>query len=175
MTMNSPLVIRNARPSDVTALSVLAQETYSDAFGHSFSEADLAAHLAKHLSPDNFTQILEKDVVLLAEVSDCIIGYAQFGAPNDSVEPDRVQELRRLYVRSEYQSKGVGGALMEAVLSHPHMKNAATILLDVWEHNPGAQRFYQRYSFEVIGTRVFKVEFGAETSPDLIMARRQHM
>jgi len=43
---------------------------------------------------------------------------------------------------------------------------------DVWEHNHGAQRFYRRYGFEVVGTRAFEVESGAATSLDLVMMRR---
>ena len=55
------------------------------------------------------------------------------------------------------------------------MNSAAIITLDVWEHNHGAQRFYQRYGFEVIGARAFEVESGEETSLDLIMARRREI
>jgi ribosomal protein S18 acetylase RimI-like enzyme len=60
-----------------------------------------------------------------------------------------------------------------AALSHPRMENAAGIYLDVWEHNQGAQRFYQRFGFQVIGSRAFEVESGAETSLDLIMVRHK--
>jgi hypothetical protein len=45
------MIIRQATLHDVEALSALARQTYADAFGHSMSPADLAAHLAKHLSP----------------------------------------------------------------------------------------------------------------------------
>lgn len=38
------MVIRAATSSDAQALSKLAIETYTAAFGHSFSPADLAAH-----------------------------------------------------------------------------------------------------------------------------------
>ena len=163
-------VVRQAQVEDIPALSELAIQTYSDAFGHSFSTDDLIAHLAKNLSPERFAQILERDIVLLAEVQGLLIGYVQFGARDNS---DGDQELRRLYIHSEFQSKGYGGALMEAALCYPQMQQAARIYLDVWEHNPGAQRFYKRYGFTVIGTRPFDVESGAETSLDLIMMRPQ--
>ncbi len=61
--------------------------------------------------------------------------------------------------------------LMEAALEHPRLKSAERIFLDVWEYNYGAQRFYQRHGFKVIGGRRFYVESGAETSLDLIMVR----
>ncbi len=170
--MDSALVIRNAQASDAAALSEFAIETYSAAFGHSFSEADLAAHLERNLSPSHFGQRIEEDVVLLAEVGGRLIGYAQFGAMSPSSEHDGDQELRRLYVHPAFQNRGYGGALMEAILRHPRITGAAHIYLDVWEHNHAAQRFYRRYGFEVVGTRAFEVASGAPTSLDLVMMRR---
>ena len=52
-----------------------------------------------------------------------------------------------------------------------NQEEAARIFLDVWEHNPGAQRFYERYGFVVIGARSFAVAAGAETSLDLLVVQ----
>ena len=169
--MNSTLAIRYAEVRDVAILSELAQKTYSDAFGHSFSKADLEAHLDKNLSSECVTRWIEEDVFLVAEVEKRIIGYVQFGATSAFSDQGSDQEIRRLYVDQEFQKRGCGGALMAAALQHPRMKNAVSIYLDVWEHNHAAQRFYRRYGFEVIGSRAFEVESGADTSCDLIMAR----
>ncbi len=67
-----------------------------------------------------------------------------------------------------------GHSLSERNLAaHNHTEMAgAAIDLDVWEHNLGAQRFYKRLGFEVVGTRVFEVESAGETSLDLVMVRR---
>ena len=146
--------------------------TYSDAFGHTFSDADLAAHLKKNLTPDSFTRILEEDVVLLAEAGNRIVGYVQFGAVNPSSAHHEDQELRRLYVHPEFQNVGYGTALMEAALRHPRLNGAVNVYLDVWEHNHAAQRFYRRSGFAVICSRPFEVESGAATSLDLVMVRR---
>lgn len=168
------MVIRTAENSDVRALSLLAIETYCDAFGHTFSSADLTAHLEKNLSPECFLRILNDDTVLVAAEEDRLVGYVQFGAVKPIVTETQGgdHELRRLYVHHSHQNQEIGTRLMEAALGHPRMKNAENIYLDVWEHNHGAQRFYRRYGFEVIGTRSFDVESGAETSLDLIMIRR---
>ena len=169
--MNRTLTIRNAQQNDSDSLSELAILTYTDAFGHTFSETDLAAHLQKHLSPSNFARILKEEVVLLAELEGQLIGYVQFGAVDSASPHPTDQELRRLYVLSEFQNQGVGNALMETALSHPHMSRAANIYLDVWEHNPGAQRLYRSYGFEVVGAHTFETESGAEDGLELIMVR----
>jgi ribosomal protein S18 acetylase RimI-like enzyme len=172
----SQIVIREARIGDAEALAALAVETYAEAFGHSFSPDDLAAHLEKRLSRERFEQMLREDTFLVAEARGRLIGYVQFGRPGDAADAisDRRRELRRLYVHTDHQNRGIGGRLMDAALAHPSMRDAEQITLDVWEHNHAAQRFYARYGFEVIGTRPFLVESGAETSPDLIMARRRN-
>jgi ribosomal protein S18 acetylase RimI-like enzyme len=171
MNMDQPLIIRQAQESDAKALSELAIKTYVDAYGHSFSDSDLAWHLEKHLSPSNFARTISEDIVLLAEIGGRIIGYVQFGAANTFSDRKEDRELRRLYVHPEFQNQGYGGSLMDAALRHPRMNDAESIYLDVWEQNPAAQRFYQRYGFEIVGTRRFEVKSGASTSLDLIMVR----
>lgn len=174
------MVIRQALPSDARTLSALAQKTYADAFGESMRASDLAAHLEKNLSIAKIEQLLKQDTILVAEIDARMVGFVQFGKCDPSTklgtsfeqaDSDTDQELRRLYVLSEFQNRKIGAQLMNAALNHPRMKNAPRIFLDVWEQNHGAQRFYQRYGFRVIGERKFEVESGAETSNDLIMVR----
>ena len=171
-TMRRNVITRTAGDGDLEALSALARETYSDAFGHTFSATDLAAHFARRLSPESFAEALRGDVILVADAEGRLIGYAQFGAASCAGAREGDRELRRLYVHRDFQNQGVGTLLMDAALRHPWMQRAGSIYLDVWEHNPGARRFYERYGFEVIGTRSFEVESGAETSLDLVMVRR---
>jgi ribosomal protein S18 acetylase RimI-like enzyme len=174
--MNETPVIRNMGDSDIEPLSRLAIHTYVSTFGHTFTEADLAHHLQTHLAPNCFARILDEDVVLLAKAAGQLVGYVQFGAANSEAWPVSLnagdQALRRLYVHPEFQNRGIGALLLEAALSHPRLKEAANIYLDVWIHNEGAQRLYKRYGFEVIGARAFEVASGAPTDPDLVMVRR---
>src|SRR5436190_10709969 len=116
--MDRTLVIRQAHKSDIAALSEFAIKTYTEAFGHTFSEADLTAHLKKRLSPSCFSRMLDEDVVLLAEIGNRLVGYVQFGATDLSSAQKEDQELRRLYVDAEFQNQGYGAALMEAALNY---------------------------------------------------------
>lgn len=144
------------------------------------SAGDLRAHLEKNLAAKNFARMLEQDTILVVEIDGRMVGFVQFGKCDPSTklgtsfeqaDSETDQELQRLYVLREFQNRKIGAQLMEAALNHPRMKNASRIFLDVWEHNLGAQRFYQRFGFQVIGERKFEVESGAETSADLIMVR----
>jgi len=150
-------------------------ETYTEAFGQSFSPSDLAAHLERNLSAKNFERILDEDTVLVTEVDDHLVGFVQFGGADMGAEAvaDNDRELRRLYVHADFQNWGIGTRRMDAALAHPGLKAADRIILDAWEHHHGAQRFYAQPGFEVVGERKSLVKSGLETSLDLIMVRRR--
>jgi len=139
--MDRNLVIRKAQQSDIAALSEFAIKTYSAAFGHTFSDADLAAHLKRSLSPINFSRIIDDDVVLLAEVGDRIIGYVQFGAANSSSDDDKDQELRRLYVHPEFQNQGIGSRLVREGLDTCRRSGYGAVVV------LGHTGFYPRFGF----------------------------
>jgi ribosomal protein S18 acetylase RimI-like enzyme len=168
------MIIRELEGGDVAALAALARKTYADAFGHSFSAADLTAYLQSNLSDAYFLFALDEDGFLGAEVGGRLIGFVQFGAvsiPVPAPSPED-RELRRLYVEASVQGQGIGTRLMEAALAHPRLEAAANIYLDVWEHNHRAQVFYRRYGFAVIGAHSLAVASGAAADQDLIMVRR---
>ena len=150
-----------------------AQETFTRFFGPSMLASDLAAHLEANLSPEVFTAILSRDQVIIAEVDGQMAGFAQFGRAGSLAEASREcdRAVRKLYVLSDYQNQGIGGALMEAALRQLQREGAGRVFLDVWDQNYGAIRFYERHGFRVIGERPFTVASGAETTPDLVMVR----
>jgi len=169
------MIIRPAGTKDVATLAAFARRTYADAFGHSFSAEDLAAHLATSLADGYFHQALAEDVFLLAESEGRLIGFVQFGPvriPAAAAGPED-RELRRIYVLAEFQNQGTGRRLMEAALGHPGLRAARNVYLDVWEKNDKAHRLYERYGFTVIGAHGLATASGVAHDQDLIMVRRR--
>jgi ribosomal protein S18 acetylase RimI-like enzyme len=169
------MIIREIETGNISALAELARRTFSDAFGTSISASDLAFHLQNNLSDAYFRAAADVDVFLIAEIEARLIGYVQFGAveiPAPGRSPGD-QELRRLYVQSGFQGRGIGQQLLDAALHHPHLKVTPNVFLDVWEQNDGARRLYERYGFAVVGAHAFAVASGATSTRDLIMVRRQ--
>jgi ribosomal protein S18 acetylase RimI-like enzyme len=169
------MAIRPAEAQDLAALAALARQTYVDAFGHSFSPEDLAAHLQGNLADGYFRQALAEDVFLLAEAAGRLIGFVQFGPvrlPAAAAGPED-QELRRIYVLAQFQNQGTGGKLMDAALGHPRLRDARDIYLDVWEKNDKARRLYESYGFAMIGAHGLATASGIAHDQDLIMVRRQ--
>lgn len=152
-------------------LADLSVRCYRDAFGHCFSSADLDAHLGKFLTAEQFHRYIHQDAVLVAEMDRRLCGLLQFGAFrfHEGGEGRDCQEIRRLYVDPDSQGEGVGTVLMNAALADPRMVRDQDIVLDVWEHNHRARRFYERYGFRIVGTRSLELASGAESSLDLVM------
>lgn len=163
------MIIRPAMPSEVGPLAALARATYTDAFDHSFSASDLAAHLETRLSDAYFRAIAE-DVFLFAEDEGRLIGFIQFGDAGSMNRGD--QEIRRLYVLSAFQNRRAGTKLTIEALAHPRLRDAQNVWLDVWERNDGARRLYERFGFSIAGSKPLTLASGVAADRDLIMVRR---
>jgi len=156
------LTLRPAVPADVPALTQLARASFIDAFGHLYSEADLAAFLAEAKTeaataglvadPDGAMQVATRGGEPIAF---CKIGY-KCGWP-DKARGNRAMELKQLYAAAAATGSGVGSALMDWAMTALAEAGADEVQLSVWSGNHGAQRFYQRYGFEKVADVTFKV------------------
>ena len=126
--------------------------------------------MAATLAPESWRKYLAHDRVLLAEDGTRLVGYLQFG-PH---EPDGVF-FHRLYVATDRLGQGIGSRLLRAALDAPEVRAAPEVLIDVWEHNTGARRLYERFGFVATGQRTpdFVTASGEVSPGDLIMVRRQ--
>jgi ribosomal protein S18 acetylase RimI-like enzyme len=96
--------------------------------------------------------------VLIAEEDGDAIGYAfvRLGRGSDTwATADHVAELETLAVLPNARGRGVGGALMTAMLAELRHRNVPEWRVGVVASNHGAVRFYERY--EVVPTMVFFV------------------
>ena len=167
------MIIRQAVPEDIAALSDLACRVYAATFGHALSEAELTAALRETKSEACFRTVIDTDAILIALKGDRLIGYAQIcdmSLPVEGAAPGS-QQLNALYVDPAFHGKGVGKALLDAVLVLPRVRDGNTLYLDVWEENRRALSFYQRNGFEAVGYCDVVID-GTVIGQDLAMARR---
>jgi ribosomal-protein-alanine N-acetyltransferase len=61
--------------------------------------------------------------------------------------------VQTIGVRRDVQRRGIGRALLEALLAEADRRGAPTVLLEVAVNNEPAQRLYARYGFETVGVR----------------------
>ena len=132
--MQQPAVeplIRPATARDIPAVSALAKRTWLDAFGSSVTPEERAVELEETRSEAYFRRALQTDTILVAELEWEIVGYVQFGdvtIPEIDVQPGD-QALRRVYVETGLQGRGIGRRLMNAALAHPRLEAARRVFL----------------------------------------------
>jgi diamine N-acetyltransferase len=171
----SEIKIRKATVVDAEPLTALAYKTFWDAFHDHPKNApdDLADYMAKAFNVEQIAHELadKNSVFLIAEIAGEMVGYAKLVV--DYIEPgviaEKPIELNRLYSATEYLGKGVGTALMEECFAAAKELGCDAMWLGVWEYNPRAQRFYEKYGFRVVSKHVFQL--GSDAQTDLLMQR----
>jgi diamine N-acetyltransferase len=168
------LLIRRAVLADAEALRELGISTFVAAFGHLYSAADLNAFLTKNYGLDTWKLQISRSErpIWVAEMPNGeLAGYAQ-ASPSDlplDPAPDGALQLRRLYVRADILSAGIGAALLARVLEWVEEAGRPPLLLGVWSGNTDAQRFYGRHGFYKVGEYDFVV--GAQIDREYILRR----
>jgi ribosomal-protein-alanine N-acetyltransferase len=111
-------------------------------------EADLFG--AEQWSPAMFwNELANGHFYLVATDADgAVLGYAGLmEAPPDEAW------VQNIAVRRDAQRRGIGRALLEALLAEAARRGVRSTLLEVAADNAAAQRLYATYGFEPIGVR----------------------
>ena len=175
------IAIRKARPSENTLLAEFGARAFAENFAAQNTPENMSAYLADAFNPRKQAQELADPagVFLLAEIAGELAGYAHLHAGHPDIDTAesgaspwryaRPIELVRIYADSAWIGKGVGPALMQACLEEGRQRGCDLIWLGVWEYNPRAQAFYQKWGFEKIGLHTFRL--GDDLQTDWVMAR----
>lgn len=170
--------IRQASIEDAARLSRLAAITFRDTFEVGNTPEDMERYLTEAFTPHRqAAEISDPDsTILVAEHDDSsdtaeFMGYAHLvsGSSPEAVTGRSPIELKRLYVARAWHGRGVAQALMDAVLSAARARGAKTLWLGVWERNPRAAAFYEKYGFTRVGEHSFLL--GTDVQADCVLAR----
>ena len=88
-----------------------------------------------------------------ASFPDGLIGYVT-ACPAHLPHPDVAPgdgEVQRLYILRGHQGGGRGTLLLRTALEWLERDGPRTLWIGVWSENYGAQRFYARHGFEIVG------------------------
>jgi ribosomal-protein-alanine N-acetyltransferase len=77
-----------------------------------------------------------------------VVGYAGL-----AVAPPAEAWIQNIGVRKSAQRRGIGRALLEALLAETRRHGATKVLLEVAVDNAPAQKLYANYGFEPVGVR----------------------
>ena len=165
--------IRRAGPADAEALARIGAETFAETFAHLYPPEDLAPFLAEAHGARRARADLADPAkaVWLVEAGGEVIGYA-LACPAKLSHPDVTPacgELDRFYLKAGRQGGGLGTRLFAEVMAWLEREGPRRIWIGVWSENLGAQRFYARHGFEVVGSYEFIV--GQTRDHEFIMRR----
>lgn len=168
------MIIRRATTKDIDLLANLGARTFADSFGADNTPEDMAAYQKGSFSPEKQAAELAEPgtTFFIAEIDGQPVGYTrlQQNPPPDCVTGMHPIEIVRLYAVKEWIGRGVGAALMQACLNEAALTGHDVIWLDVWEKNPRAIAFYQKWGFQKVGEQGFQL--GSDLQNDWIMSRQ---
>jgi GNAT superfamily N-acetyltransferase len=164
--------VRTARPSDVGALSALAESTFRETYGRFNTSADMDAYCLQHHTPE----VIGKEIVtpgvefIVCEHDAELIAFAQLvrNATTHHLVARRPMEVHRFYVAAPWIGRGISQLLVADLKARAKQGGADYLWLGVWEKNLRAIAFYQKSGFGVVGRQTFKL--GADIQNDLVFA-----
>ncbi|MDV6330207.1 GNAT family N-acetyltransferase [Asticcacaulis sp. 201] len=169
------MLILPVEPHHIPALSQLAADTFTETFGHLYPPEDLDAFLVKSYAPDVLTRETADPaqfwrIVFDGENAVAYLHCGPVGLPHPDADPAREGELKRLYVHSSQQGKGLGKRLL--TLAQDWMTDTygpAAQWIGVWSENHKAQALYAAHGYERVGEYQFPV---GQTLDDEFILRR---
>ena len=142
MTRN--IQIRLATTEHIAEISALAAVIWRAHYPGIISPAQIEHMLAKMYGLEVIQRELESGLAWFRALDDGVLcGFASVGVASTAAE----FKLHKLYVHPDWQRRGIGGALLEAVESSVRAQGATTLILNVNKRNDAAIATYLKRGF----------------------------
>ena len=165
--------IRTCSSGDEAVLALIGQATFLETFADVLEGQNILTHCINAHSVEYYRNWLidSRYKLWLVEINpgSAPIGYmvvspAELPLPDLS---DRDLELKRIYIFSRFQGKGLGKELVSKAIAEAHACKAKRLLLGVYAQNTAAIGFYACMGFRKLGYRKFNM--GGQECDDYIM------
>lgn len=165
--------VRRANREDLNRLAVVGSATFLETFAGLLAGSSIVAHCTTEHSVLAYKRLLGDGALWLAELNDgrAPIGYAALTPPKlPGHQTDGSElELKRIYLLSPFQGRGIGAELLGAVIDEARRQSAVSLSLAVFISNKRAIDFYRQNGFADRGSRRFFI--GDREYEDLILSR----
>lgn len=170
--MNPGIIFRQAGANDAALLAEIGRCSFEAAFGADNSPEDMAAYLESAFSETIQASELAQagSLFIIAETEEGQpVGYSRLlaGSSETCITGQRPVELVRFYMMPDWIGKGTAGLLMQETLKTARGRGYDVVWLGVWQENPRAIKFYQKWGFTIAGTHTFLL--GSDPQTDWIM------
>jgi len=171
--------IRYASIDDAFALQNLMAQTFPLACPPDVAKSDIQVHLARLCSAENFKSSIadEKSAVIVACDGSELLGFALLiFAETESAEiaasltsVSSAVKLSRFYVHPNWHGQGIAQQLMQRSFELVHELGWSSLWLTVNKQNERANKFYQKWGFEIVGESDFIL--GGSVQKDFVRER----
>jgi GNAT superfamily N-acetyltransferase len=162
----SELSIRIASKIDIPIIQEIAYTTWPSTYGHILSKEQLNYMLDMMYSSSSLENQMNQNITFfLAELNGEIVGFASTGR-----EPmEGMFKLHKLYILPNIQTKGIGSALLEAVILFAKKNSGEQLVLQV-NRNNSAVDFYKKKDFIILYEADFDIGNGYQMN-DYVMGK----
>jgi diamine N-acetyltransferase len=169
--MSRNIHIRIATIEDTDLLCEIGAKTFVETYAHMNTPENMKNYLSEKFNKQQISDEIQtpKTIFLLVELENEAIGFAKMRV-NLEENPDVDSlEIERIYISKQYHGQKYGAMLMQKCIDVALENNYESLWLGVWEHNPKAINFYQKWGFETFGEHIFQL--GDEAQTDFLMKK----
>ena len=139
------LTLRSARIKDLDTIT----EIYNEAITKTVATFDTEPKTYEE-QKKWFDDHESKNLILVAELNGVIVGWASLSKWSDRCAYSDTAEIS-LYVRDEYQGKGIGRRLIAAIMKEGEKTGLHTIIARITEGNESSLHLHRSVGFTDIG------------------------
>ena len=163
--------IRIATIEDINQLCEIGKTTFVETYGEQNTPENLQNYLQEKFNEKQISDEINtpKTIFLLVELENETIGYAKMRINLEENPDEKALEIERIYINKNYHGQKYGAMLMQKCIDVALENKYESLWLGVWEHNPKAFNFYQKWGFEVFGEHIFQL--GDEAQTDFLMKK----
>lgn len=151
--MDYQLAIATER--DATLIADISRQTFYDTFAEFNKPEDMKKFMDEQFTRGRLMlEVGQPDMLFyILYHQQEVAGYLKLRHKNaPGILHDQTSlEIARLYATRDYIGRGAGALLMQKAFDHGREMGYDNLWLSVWEHNPRAIRFYEKWGFRIFG------------------------
>ena len=166
-------VINECTLEDVKTLQEISYNTFNETFSPMNTKENMKAYLRNAFTIKRLKGEISNPFskFFFIYCNGVLAGYLKVNvneAQTENMGEDAL-EIERIYIREEFQKKGLGKYLLNKAMEIAMERNKEKIWLGVWEKNENAIDFYKEMGFVQTGSHSFYM--GDEEQTDIIMIK----
>jgi ribosomal protein S18 acetylase RimI-like enzyme len=154
--------VARAQPGDIVSLQAAAEASWRATYGDLFTAEFIDHFLARAYSAESLERAFQnrRTYFVVAKVAGEVVAFSQVGPPSHVEDaPPACGELYRLYVRSEWQRRGLGRRLLGVVEDWLAGQRYARYGCYVHARNEQGKAFYWQMGFNRLSRRDLEDEW----------------